>query len=74
MVMWTSTDQGHTWTKQKQLTHDNERNHSFARQPLLGPARLLRPVGRRQRASPLGLVPLLHRSRRHARLAHANYR
>ena len=33
MVMWTSRDQGHTWQKQKQLTRDTERNHSFAQQP-----------------------------------------
>lgn len=34
MVLWTSGDQGRTWTKVKELTHDTERNHSFARRPL----------------------------------------
>jgi hypothetical protein len=34
MVLWTSADQGHTWRREKQLTHDKERNHTFARRPL----------------------------------------
>ncbi len=34
MVMWTSNDEGQTWKKVKQLTHDTQRNHTFARRPL----------------------------------------
>ncbi|REK17941.1 MAG: hypothetical protein DWQ37_05315 [Planctomycetota bacterium] len=34
MEMWVSSDQGRTWGKTKSLTHDDKRNHSFARQPL----------------------------------------
>ncbi|WP_422928139.1 BNR-4 repeat-containing protein [Singulisphaera sp. PoT] len=34
MVMWTSPDQGATWTKAKQLTNDPRRNHSYARRPV----------------------------------------
>lgn len=34
MVMWTSRDEGRSWQKIKQLTHDSRLNHSFARQPL----------------------------------------
>ncbi len=34
MVMWTSSDEGRTWRRQKTLTHDERHNHSFARQPL----------------------------------------
>jgi hypothetical protein len=34
MVMWTSSDEGQTWKKVKQLTHDPRRNHTFARRPL----------------------------------------
>lgn len=34
MVLWTSSDQGHTWIRVKQLTHDSARNHSYARRPL----------------------------------------
>ena len=34
MVMWTSTDEGATWKKVKQLTHDTSRNHTYARRPL----------------------------------------
>jgi hypothetical protein len=34
MVMWTSSDEGQTWKKVKQLTHDTQRNHTFARRPL----------------------------------------
>lgn len=34
MVLWTSTDQGQTWTNVKQLTHDSPRNHTYARRPL----------------------------------------
>jgi hypothetical protein len=34
MVMWTSTDEGRTWKRVKQLTHDRERNHTYARRPL----------------------------------------
>ncbi len=34
MVLWTSADQGKTWNRVKQLTHDKKRNHSYARRPL----------------------------------------
>lgn len=34
MVMWTSSDEGLTWKRVKQLTHDPVRNHTFARRPL----------------------------------------
>jgi hypothetical protein len=34
MVLWTSTDQGQTWKKVKQLTHDDRRNHTHARRPV----------------------------------------
>ena len=34
MVMWTSLDQGTTWKRVKQLTHDSPRNHTDARRPL----------------------------------------
>jgi len=34
MVLWTSNDFGHTWQREKQLTHDPRRNHTFARRPL----------------------------------------
>ncbi len=34
MVMWTSNDEGQTWTKARQLTHDPLRNHTFARRPV----------------------------------------
>jgi hypothetical protein len=34
MVMWTSTDQGATWKRVKQLTHNSPRNHTYARRPL----------------------------------------
>ena len=34
MVMWTSNDEGQTWNKIKQLTHDSKFNHTFARRPL----------------------------------------
>lgn len=33
MVMWTSSDQGKTWT-QKQLTRNSKHNHSYARRPV----------------------------------------
>ena len=39
MVMWTSDDEGLTWTKLKTLTHDEQHNHSFARQPLKASAK-----------------------------------
>ncbi|QDT55172.1 hypothetical protein Pan44_32140 [Caulifigura coniformis] len=35
MVMWTSGDQGKTWTKVKQLTEHSPMNHTYARRPLL---------------------------------------
>ncbi len=34
MVMWTSTDEGQTWTRVKQLTRNSPRNHTYARRPL----------------------------------------
>lgn len=34
MVMWTSRDEGQTWTKQKQLTRDSKYNHTYSRQPV----------------------------------------
>lgn len=34
MVMWTSNDEGSTWTKLKQLTSGSTMNHTFARRPL----------------------------------------
>jgi hypothetical protein len=34
MALWTSPDEGRTWRKEKSLTHDERRNHTFARQPL----------------------------------------
>jgi len=34
MVMWTSADQGETWTRVKRLTADPERNHTYARRPV----------------------------------------
>ena len=29
--MWSSTDQGHTWTAQRQLTHNSLYNHTYIR-------------------------------------------
>jgi hypothetical protein len=34
MAMWLSPDQGATWKKVKQLTHDSPRNHTYARRPV----------------------------------------
>jgi hypothetical protein len=34
MAMWTSSDEGQTWKKVKQLTRDSQRNHTYARRPL----------------------------------------
>ena len=34
MVLWTSSDEGLTWKRVKQLTQDTNRNHSYARRPL----------------------------------------
>jgi hypothetical protein len=34
MAMWTSPDQGKTWTKVRQLTQNSPRNHSYARRPI----------------------------------------
>ena len=34
MVLWTSRDEGATWTREKQLTHSSPRNHTYARRPL----------------------------------------
>jgi hypothetical protein len=34
IALWTSTDQGKTWRKTKQLTSGSERNHTYVRRPL----------------------------------------
>lgn len=34
MALWLSHDQGVTWQKVRQLTHDSPRNHTYARRPL----------------------------------------
>jgi len=34
MVVWSSKDQGATWEKVRQLTHDSPRNHTYLRRPL----------------------------------------
>ena len=34
MVMWTSTDEGETWSKVADLTHDSPYNHTYARRPV----------------------------------------
>jgi len=34
IVMWTSHDQGATWTRAKQLTHKSPYNHTYARRPV----------------------------------------
>jgi len=34
MIVWTSQDQGQTWKKNKQLTHNSTRNHTYARRPV----------------------------------------
>ena len=34
MAMWTSSDQGKTWTKVRDLTRDSKFNHTYARRPL----------------------------------------
>lgn len=34
MVMWASRDQGATWEKTKDLTHDSRYNHTYARKPV----------------------------------------
>ncbi|HVJ87399.1 MAG TPA: BNR-4 repeat-containing protein [Caulifigura sp.] len=34
MVMWTSADEGSTWTKVKQLTTGSTMNHTYARRPV----------------------------------------
>jgi hypothetical protein len=34
MSMWTSRDQGKTWTRIKQLTRNSPRNHTYARRPV----------------------------------------
>ena len=33
MAIWTSTDQGATWKRVKQLTHDSPYNHTYCRRP-----------------------------------------
>lgn len=34
MILWTSRDNGTTWAKEKQLTQNSARNHTYARRPL----------------------------------------
>ncbi len=34
VAIWTSSDQGATWTKVRQLTHDSELNQGFCRKPI----------------------------------------
>jgi hypothetical protein len=34
MVLWTSRDEGATWTKVRQLTRNSQFNHTYARRPL----------------------------------------
>lgn len=34
MAIWISRDQGHSWQKQRQITHHSERNHAYARRPV----------------------------------------
>jgi hypothetical protein len=34
MVMWTSHDEGQSWTRVKQLTHDSKLNHTYPRRPV----------------------------------------
>jgi hypothetical protein len=34
IVMWTSKDEGKSWTKVKQLTHDSKFNHTYPRRPV----------------------------------------
>jgi len=34
IAMWTSTDQGATWRKVRQMTKGSERNHTYARRPV----------------------------------------
>jgi len=34
IAMWTSSNQGKSWKKLKQLTHDSRRNHTYVRRPL----------------------------------------
>ena len=34
VAMWTSTDQGRSWKKVKQLTRDSEYNHTYCRRPV----------------------------------------
>jgi hypothetical protein len=34
MVMWTSRDEGATWSQVKQLTSNSRYNHTYARQPV----------------------------------------
>jgi hypothetical protein len=34
MVVWTSRDEGATWHSERQLTHDSQFNHTYARRPV----------------------------------------
>jgi len=34
IAMWESKDQGHSWSKIKQLTQNSEFNHTYARRPV----------------------------------------
>lgn len=33
VCLWTSTNQGQTWSLEKQITHSSERNHNYVRRP-----------------------------------------
>ncbi|MCK5804347.1 MAG: BNR-4 repeat-containing protein, partial [Lentisphaeria bacterium] len=34
VAVWTSSDEGHTWTKVRQVTHHSPANHSYVRRPV----------------------------------------
>jgi len=34
MALWESSDEGNSWKKIRMITHNSERNHSYARRPL----------------------------------------
>jgi hypothetical protein len=34
MVLWASPDEGRTWTRRRNITHNSEFNHNYARRPL----------------------------------------
>ena len=45
MVMWTSNDEGQTWKRVKQLTHDSPRNHTLCAASAQCASGFLRPLG-----------------------------